>query len=66
MRSVGQPIKIIPNDWRGEDQSVNTVEHSAVTGQKRAGVFHSGAALVGGLEQISGLTCDICERGHGD
>src|SRR5277367_2312678 len=59
-----QPLIKNPDDRSGQDQAVDAVEHSAVAGEQRAGVFYRRATFVSGLDQVAGLPRDI--RGGGD
>ena len=63
---VAEELVEDPDDWGGEDQAVDAVEHAAVAGEKVAGIFYVGAAFVGGFDQVAGLAGDICGGGDDD
>ena len=54
--------KIVPDYGDGQNKGVDAVEHAAVAGQERAGVFDSCAAFVGRFEQIADLAGDVTRK----
>src|ERR1700688_3349125 len=53
--------KIVPDYGDGQNKRVDAVEHAAMAGQERAGVFDSRAAFIGRFEQIADLTGDVAD-----
>ena len=53
-----------PEDGRGDEEGVDAVEDAAVAGEDGAGVFDSGTALKGGLEEIAELSGGVEHDGE--
>ncbi len=58
--------EVIPNDRDAEDESVDAVEHAAVSWKKDAGVFYASRTLTSGLEEIAQLASDVAKSGDGE
>jgi len=46
-----------------EEERINAIENAAVSGEKGAGIFHVGATLDEGLDEVAELGSDVEEDG---
>jgi hypothetical protein len=53
------PSRIVPQQRRGKKQRIEAVEHAAMAGKNRTGVFHPGSALDQRFHQIAKLRSNI-------
>ena len=58
--------EVVPNDGDAEDEGVDAVEYAAMAGEEAAGIFDAGGTFAGRFEEVTHLSGDVAENGHGE
>src|SRR5437588_9311276 len=59
-----QESKIVPDDGGGQNQSIDAIEYATMPRQQGTRILYSGAALIGGFQQVASLPRDIGQASH--